>query len=342
MKAVSSEAQALYDSCDIIDLHVDTFIWNRIFGYDLRKRHGRGLTGAHFMSQVDLPRLREAKVSGGIWSITTNPFRTSRARSETFTRNFARLTEIFESVPNEVALVKTVVDYFEAKSQHRHAAWIGVQGGNALDFDLDAIDRFGDRLIKVTVVHLLSSPLGVTSAPSPMGRSTKGLTARGREFIERLNANRIFVDLAHIHREGFFDALKVHDRSKPVLVSHTGVSGVHPHWRNLDDEQIRAVADTGGTIGIIYQSTFLGDPALKGRAESIVNHIEHVVNLVGDDYVSLGSDWDGMILTPTDMPTCLELPRLVQLMLDRGWGAERIQKIMGGNFLRALKLLRGA
>jgi membrane dipeptidase len=336
---IHPEAQAIYDSCDIIDLHIDTFIWTRIFGYDLRKRHGRGLHGARFFSQVDLPRLREAKVSGGIWSITTNPFRTSRSRDETFAKNFAHLTEIFKSVPSEVALVKTAADYEKAKQSGKHAAWIGIQGGNAIDFNLDAIDHFGDQLIKVTLVHLLNSHLGVTSAPVK-SRQGEVLTSRGREFVERLNAKKIFVDLAHINREGFFDALAAHDRSQPVLVSHTGVSGVNPHWRNLDDAQIRAVANTGGTIGIIYQSTFLGDRALKGRAESIIRHMEHVIKVAGEDFVSLGSDWDGMILPPVDMPTCLELPLLVQLMVERKWTPERIRKIMGGNFLRALSLLR--
>jgi membrane dipeptidase len=327
---ISSETRELYDS----------FIWKRIFGYDLLKRHGHGMTGARFLSQVDLPRLREAKVRGAIWSITTNPFRGGRGRDQAFTKNFEQLTSIFKSVPSEVRLVKTVADYHEAKKRGQHAAWIGIQGGNALDFNLDSIDRFGDQLIKVTLIHLLNSDLGVSSAPST-SRQGQGVTSRAHEYIERLNAKKIFVDLAHINREGFFDVLKVHDRTQPAIVSHTGVNRVFKHWRNLDDLQIRAIADTGGTIGIIYQSTFLGDPALKGRAISIINHIEHVINVVGDDYVSLGSDWDGLILTPVDMPTCLELPVLVQLMLERGWTPDRIQKIMGGNYLRALKLLRG-
>ena len=70
-------------------------------------------------------------------------------------------------------------------------------------------------------------------------------------------------------------------------------------------------------------------------------HIEHVKNTVGDDFVSLGSDWDGAIVTPRDMRTCLELPRLVQALLDRRWSPESIRKLLGGNFLRCLGQLRG-
>ena len=104
----------------------------------------------------------------------------------------------------------------------------------------------------------------------------------------------------------------------------------------------RAVADTGGVVGVIFHGGYLeGAYFGGGSASSIVDHIEHVARTVGDEFVALGSDWDGLIATPRDMPTCLELPRLVQLMLERGFSAERVQRVLGGNFLRALRLLRG-
>jgi membrane dipeptidase len=159
--------------------------------------------------------------------------------------------------------------------------------------------------------------------------------------VRRLNGLRTFVDLAHISRKGFFDAVDAHDRTLPLIVTHTGVSGVHPHWRNLDDEQLRAIADTGGTVGIMYHSEFLDGSFWGGKAGSIVDHVMNAVRVIGADHVSLGSDWDGAIVTPRDLPTCTELPRLVQLFLDRGLAPEQIQKILGGSFLRALALLRG-
>jgi membrane dipeptidase len=78
-----------------------------------------------------------------------------------------------------------------------------------------------------------------------------------------------------------------------------------------------------------------------GRCAAIVDHMQHIIDTVGDDHVSLGSDWDGAIITPRDMPTCLELPKLVQVMLDRNFSTDRIRKILGGNFLRVLRHLRG-
>ena len=155
-----------------------------------------------------------------------------------------------------------------------------------------------------------------------------------------MNEKRIFVDLAHISRRSFFDVVAIHDKTQPLIVTHTGIDMVHHHWRNLDDAQLKAIADTGGTIGIMYQRNFLA-PGFKGAADSVARHLEHAIKVVGEDFVSLGSDWDGAIVPPLDMPTCLELPRLVSAMLSRGFSPERIHKIMGGNFLRALGLLRG-
>lgn len=334
---ISKEAIDIYLAGDVIDLHIETFNVVRVLGYDLRKRHGRGPFGARLFGQVDIPRAREACISGGTWSISTNPLRGKAGRATTFVKNINRLRAILESVPEDVAVCRNLAEYRAAQRAGKHAAFLGIQGGNALDRDGAALDLIPDDVvIRITLVHLSTSTLGVTSAPG-WGKKTDGLTTPGRDYVRRMNEKKILVDLAHIDRRGFFDAVAVHDASQPLIVTHTGIAAVKPHWRNIDDEQIKAIAKTGGTIGIIYQWPFLGD----ARAVNIVEHMEHIVNVAGDDFISLGSDWDGMILPPRDMATCLELPKLVQLMLDRGWQAERIQKALGGNFLRVLGHLRG-
>ncbi|MDH3213265.1 MAG: dipeptidase [Myxococcales bacterium] len=338
---ISREAVDLYLASDVLDLHLDSFIWTRLFGYDLRKRHGEGLFGARIYSQVDFPRVREAAMTGATWVVTTNPGRRAAARPKILLENLRRLQAIFESVPEDFRVVRNAAEYRRAVGDGRHAAFLGIQGGNALDRNLDALDLIPDDLVlRITLVHLYSSRIGVTSAPTGSRRG-QGLSNFGREFVRRLDEMRIFVDLAHINREGFFDAVAVHDPSLPLLVTHTGVSGVTPHWRNVDDEQLRAVADTGGTVGVMYQSNFLGEPTWGGRAEAVVRHLEHIVATVGEDFASLGSDWDGAIIPPRDLRTPLELPRLVEIMLRRGWSADRIGKILGGNFLRAVAALRG-
>ncbi len=335
---ISQEAAELYLSCDVIDLHVETFIWTRLFGYDLGRRHGLGPFGGRLFGQVDVPRLREARVTGAMWSIATNPFRTSAGRARAFRENFARLRGDLARLGDDVRLCRTASDYAASVREGCHAAFLSVQGGNALDHDEALLDEAGDELVRVTLVHLTRSTLGMTSTPS--WRADDGLTARGKAMVEALNARRVFVDLAHVSRRGFFDAVEVHDRHQPILVTHTGVSGVHPHWRNIDDEQLRAVAATGGVVGVMYQSSFLGSPASSVGAEQVVRHLEHIAQVAGEAVPALGSDWDGFIFPPADLRSCLELPRLVEAMLRRGWSAERVRGVMGRNFLGALARLR--
>lgn len=339
---ISREAVEVYLGCESIDLHLDSFIWNRILRYDLRKRHGGGLFGSRFYSMVDFPRVREARMTGGIWVVTTNPLRGPDERADACIENLRRLQGVFESVAGEFAVVRNVREYKSAVAAGKHAAFIGIQGGNALDRDLGALDLIPDDLVvRITLVHLSSSRIGVTSSPAAGERRGEGLSDFGKDYVRRLDEKRILVDLAHINREGFFDAVVAHDRSLPLIVTHTGVTGVTPHWRNLDDEQLRAIADTGGTIGVMYQSSFLGDPWWGGRSESVIRHVEHIVNTVGEDHASLGSDWDGAICPPRDLTSPLDLPRLVEHMLRRRWTPERIQKVLAGNFLRVVEAIRG-
>lgn len=335
---ISEAAVELHYGSDVIDLHVDSFIWRRMFGYDFRRRHAAFTRGV-MLSQFDLPRAKEAGVGGATWVITTNPFGDARDREASFFENLGELTALLESPEAQARVVQSAAEYRAARASGLHAAFIGVQGGNALAHSLDAIDRLSPGIIlRITLLHLTSSRLGATS--SPLG-SDLGLSDYGKDYVRKLNAHKILVDLAHISPAGFWDAVKVHDPTLPLIVTHTGVSGLNPHWRNLDDDQLRAVARSGGTVGIMYHSEFLGDRLFRGKLETVVRHIEHVINVAGEDHVSLGSDWDGAIVTPRDMPTCLELPRLTAAMLERGWPEARIRKVLGLNFLRAVESLRG-
>lgn len=339
---ISREAVELYLASDVIDLHLDTFIWQRVIGYDPRVRHARAPLGGWFFGHADLPRVREAGLTGATWVVTTNPFRDPEDRLRALLDNLRRISGLFAELPADVALVRTLGEYRAARAKGLHAAFVGIQGGNAIDATPEAVEQLPPGLVlRVTLVHLSSSRIGTTSSPLRLGPD-RGLGAFGRDLIERLNAARIFVDLAHIGPVAFWEAVDAHDPSLPLIVTHTGVSGVHRHWRNLDDAQIRAVAASGGVVGIMFHSAYLGRSLFAGRAREIVDHVAHVVRVAGEDYVALGSDFDGMIIPPRDLRSVLELPRLVEHMLERGFGPDRIQKVLGRNFLRALGELRGS
>jgi membrane dipeptidase len=335
---ISTGAIELYRSSDVVDLHIDSFIWQRTLGYDLTKRHRAPLWGA-FLGQVDFPRILAAEISGATWIITTNPMREPADRAATLARNLDELCRTFARVPERFQVVTNAREYAAARSAGKHAAFLGIQGGNALDLSLEQMAQLCDgRILRITLVHLSSSRIGSTS--SPMRFCDTGLSAFGASMVQLLNERRVLVDLAHISASGFWAACEAHAKHIPFVVTHTGVSGVHRHWRNLDDDQIRAVARSGGVVGIMYHAPFLGDRPWAGRVETVARHIEHVFNVAGEDTPALGSDWDGSIITPRDMPTCLELPRLVAALQKRAVPERTIQKILGQNFLRVVREVR--
>jgi membrane dipeptidase len=324
----------------VLDIHVESFTWTRVFGYDLAARHGRGLLGGRYYSQFDIPRMREAGLAGAVLSLATNPFRRRKRRTGVLAANLARLQATLESAG--VAVVADHAGWARARGEGRMACFIGVQGGNAVSSPAD-LARLPEAVSRITLVHLTNSYLGSTS--SPLGRlgpgGGAGLTAAGRAYVEALNERRILVDLAHVSRPGFWDALAVHDPALPPIVSHTGVDGIHRSWRNLDDDQVRAIGERGGVVGIMYHRGFLGRPPWRVRAEAVVRHLEHAIRVGGEEAAALGSDWDGLIVTPRDMPTVLELPVLVQRMLDRGFSEDRIRRVLGANYLRVVEDVRG-
>jgi membrane dipeptidase len=336
---IPKAAIELYRSTDVIDLHIDSFIWQRTLGYDLSKRHRAPLWGA-LLGQVDFPRILEAEISGATWVITTNPVRDAADRARAFEDNLNQLERTLQLDAEHFQVVTNAREYDAARAAGKHAAFLGIQGGNALDFSLSEMARLCDgRVLRITLVHLSSSRIGSTS--SPMRLVDTGLSAVGAQMVERLNERKVLVDLAHISERGFWAACEAHAREVPFVVTHTGVSGVYRHWRNLDDAQIRAVARSGGVVGIMYHAPFLGDRPWSGRVDTIARHLEHVWRVGGEDTPALGSDWDGSIITPRDMPTCLELPRLVAALLARNIPERVIQKMLGQNFLRVVRQVRG-
>lgn len=140
----------------------------------------------------------------------------------------------------------------------------------------------------------------------------------------------MIVDLAHINRRGFMDVLEL--ATVPPMVSHTGVLGVHEHWRNIDDDQIRAVANKGGCIGIIFSRKYLGSASI----EAVVDHIAHVIDVAGEDVAALGSDFDGFVVPPIGLEDIAAMPNLTVALSRRGISDRVLAKILGGNVLRVL------
>lgn len=168
------------------------------------------------------------------------------------------------------------------------------------------------------------------AGPSNLKHRERTLSESGRELVEGLKRRSILVDLAHMDRDPFLEICR--SASSPVIVSHTGLAALKPMWRNIDDDQIRAVADTGGVIGVIMTPRYLGRPGVEG----IVDHLEHLIDIGGDEVAALGSDFDGLVRPPRDLVDIAGMPMITDELLRRGHGEDTIKKLLGENFLRVL------
>ncbi len=331
---VSTDAVELYRASEVFDLHVDSFIWRRVLRYDLRRRHRVRPFGRRFLGQVDVPRAIEQGLTGAMWSITTNPFRSAAGRQRAFDRNLPRLLADLDGAEG-VDVVRTVAEFRTARAAGRHGAFVAIQGGHAIRDPASV----ADDVVRITLVHLNSSMLGETSSPTRRMTRVRGLTDAGCAFIESCVENRILVDLAHISPKGFWDAVDVHGSAFPLIVTHTGVSGVHSSWRNLDDDQLQAVGASGGCVGIMLHEQFLNGGT--ATVSTVADHLDHVARVAGEDAPAIGTDLDGMVVPPSDLQGYQHLPRLVHELQRRGWSDERVHKALGGNALRTIEAVRG-
>jgi membrane dipeptidase len=193
----------------------------------------------------------------------------------------------------------------------------------------------------VTLAHF-NSNVFTPAAQGWKADNEARLPARGYALLEALVDARVIIDLAHVGRRAYLDAAAwCKDRGVPAIVSHTAACAVCPSNRAITDDQIRAVADTGGVIGIIFCPGFLSK-RLFDDISCLLPHFRHVRDVVGVEGVALGSDFDGWIATlPRYLQDVSDMPAITQLLLSDGWGESEIRAVLGMNSLRVIKQVRG-
>jgi membrane dipeptidase len=333
---VSAKALELHKKAIIIDGHNDTLIehWARKesmdlaqnwpdYQTDLRRMKAGGLTAMNSMvGDLDLVQGLE------LWS---------------------GMYENLEKNPADFLLVDTAADILRARREGKVGLIGQLESCRLLHKNfrvLHTMHKMGVRVAGLTHgegaeefdLQAAKSPFGYcTPAEREAARNEKeGLTGFGREAVPELNRMGIVVDLAHARDAAFYEALAL--TKAPVEFSHGAVFALSSHWRNLTDDQLKALAANGGVIGIASYPNFIDQDPEKQTVRRFVDHIEYVCELVGDDHVGFGSDYDGMGReTQAIIPSYAETPQLTQLMLDRGFSEETILKFWGGNFLRVMR-----
>lgn len=339
----SEPAKQLHQQLFIADLHDDVLLWER----DLLKRYDFG--------HSDLPRMLEGRVGLQVFStVTKTPRGINYERNSGETDNITllamaqrwpretwgsllqralyqahKLNEASANSDGRLVLIKTRSDLANfvgawQKDPQRVAAILATEGLQPIEGKLENVDVLYDAGFRITgLTHFFDNEIG----GSAHGLEKGGLTPLGRQVIKRLEEKAMLIDLAHASRPLIDDVLAISTR--PVLVSHTGVEGTCKGPRNLSDQHLKAIAATGGVIGIGYWDAAVCATSVK----AIIKAIRYTADLIGVQHVALGSDFNGTIHAPFDVTG---LPQLTEGLLKAGFSHADIAAIMGGNVQRLL------
>ncbi|HLG83197.1 MAG TPA: dipeptidase [Bradyrhizobium sp.] len=341
---ITPAAEALQKTLDVADMHADSLLWKR----DLLTRSDRG--------HVDLPRLIEGHYALQVFSsVTKSPagqnFNSNSADTDTVTGlvkvqrqpmrtwdsllqrslyHAEKLHGFAEASEGKLRVITTPEDIDRLLADRKQGETVvggllSIEGLHDLEGKIENIDVLHDAGFRMAgLTHFFDNDI----AGSMHGVNKGGLTPLGRQAVARMEALGMIVDLAHSSHATIADVLAMAKR--PVISSHGGVLGTCNVNRNLSDDEIRGIAKTGGVIGIGY---FKG-AICSTEPKDVARAIAHVRDVVGIDYVGLGSDFDGGTTVSFDAS---QVVAVTQSLLDAGFSEDDIRKVMGGNVLRVLR-----
>jgi len=309
----------------LIDLHND--ILERIVAdtnYRLKNRN----TNNH----TDIPRMKEGGVDIQFFSVWVSPTTYSNHYQQALYMLSLFNREMNEN-QNSIAHTRNWNQSDSVSNQNKIAAIIGVEGGHHIEDSIEkliALYNAGMRYLTITWNN--STNWAVSAADSRS--TTVGLSDFGREVIRKLDSLGIIIDVSHTGIKTIQDILQV--TNNPIIASHSGVRALRNHTRNLYDWQIQDIANSGGVIGVVFYPQFLNGTN-NATIQDVINHIDYIKNLVGIDYVAIGSDFDGIGVTPVGLEDVSKFPALTEALFNRGYSREDVEKILYKNFKRVFQ-----
>jgi membrane dipeptidase len=341
---ITPAAQALQATLDVADMHADSLLWKR----DLIERSDRG--------HIDLPRLMEGHYALQVFSsVTKSPkgqnYNSNGADSDTITSltitdlqpprtwrsllqrslwHAEKLRDFAQRSGGRLRLITTPADIDRLLADRQNgdvvvSGMLSIEGLHDLEGNIANLDVLYDAGFRMAgLAHFFDNDI----AGSMHGRRKGGLTALGREAVRRMEKLGMVVDVAHASHAAVADVLAM--ATRPVVSSHGGVQATCKVNRNLTDDEIKGIAKTGGVIGIGYWQ----GAVCSTEPRDVARAIAHVRDLVGIEYVGLGSDFDGATITGFDSS---QVVAVTQALLNSGFSEQDIRKVMGANVLRVLR-----
>ncbi len=362
--AVSEPAQKIHAAGLLFDGHND-------LPYRLRMAGDMSFTKIDIANRLpdghtDIPRLRQGGVKAQFWSVFVPGTQKDPAR--TVTEQIDLVHRMIEKYPDVFELALSADDVERIARSGKIASLIGIEGGVAIEGDLAqlrAFARLGARYMTLTHNETLDWADAATDLPKH-----DGLTPFGERVVREMNRLGMLVDISHVSPATMADAIRV--SKAPLIASHSNSFAVAPHARNVPDAILDGIKSNGGVVMINFASGFVSpesartimaarkeireqnpEPAAFAKAMSawydahkdlprgtiadVADHIDHIRKRIGIDHIGLGADYDGVTSLPVGLEDVSTYPRLTEELVKRGYSAEDVHKILGGNVIRAFR-----
>ena len=323
-------ARNLHDRILTLDSHCDTPMF---FDQDIHfeQRDPRILVDLHKMEEGGLDAtIMVAYLPQG--PRTPEGFAAAKAYAEDRLTAVERLTQ---QAAHAVGLARTPADLYRLKAEGRRAIMMGIENGYAIGRDLSLLSYFKKRygIVYMTLCHNGNNDICGSARPRKENKEgLEGVSDFGADVIREMNRLGILVDLSHASESSFYDALEI--SRKPIVCSHSSSRALCDHPRNLTDDQLRALAKTGGVAQVTFYNGFLRTDGQATILDAIA-HLNHMINVMGIEHVGIGTDFDGDGGVP-GIASASELINFTRRLLSQRYSEEDLRLIWGGNFLRVM------
>ena len=309
---------------------------------DLQRMKASGFAGGLFAIYVPSPNLGldyMAMMKQAPFEVPLPPVMTHEAAQPVALAMAGHMHWMERAAPDDFAVCRTTADIRAAMAGGKIAGVLHMEGAEAIGPDLDALYMFHEMGLR---------SLGpVWSRPTIFGFGVPfkfpgdpdigpGLTDAGKELIRLCNSLGIMIDLSHMNQKGFEDVAKL--STSPLVATHSNVHALSTTPRNLTDRQLAQIRESNGMVGLNFSTSFLradGMGATDVSLETMIRHVDYLIDRLGEDRVGLGSDFDGCTL-PDPIKDVTGVPKLFDAMIAHGYGAGLIEKLARANWLACL------
>lgn len=303
----------------MIDLHCDTIL--------LLDEAGSRTNLKENPFSIDLKKLQKNKSLAQFFAL----FIELEAFDEPW-NYFEKLYQRFKKEMDEnTHLIKHVRSYDEMIKNDKISAFLTVEEGGIIGQDFSKLEKLYDLGVRlITLTWNFPNSIGY---PNINGYSDQGLTKFGKEVVEYMNTTGMIVDVSHLSDAGFWDVVNM--SKKPFIASHSNARSIVDHSRNLTDDMIKAIANSGGVIGINFYPTLINHEGIS-TIDMIVEHMLHIINQGGIDVMAIGTDFDG-IKGPLEIKDISQMYLLKDALIKKGLNKNQIDKIWQNNAKRVIR-----